>query len=98
MNGPLVDDVELAVKGLFIGVRLIPLEEELTDLRFSGLGGLSQRGVVCGNFAPADDRQTLFGEDSLEDMAGAAPLGRFRRGKKHGYAIIPRLGEFESQR
>jgi len=94
---PLVDQVQLAVEGLFVGAVGGALEEQLPHLRLAVLGRLAQGRVIGRHVAPADGFHALFTKDFFKYVPGAVAFRCIGRGKDHADAVVCRFGQLHPQ-
>ncbi len=96
MDGALVHEVELPVKGVLVGAGSVALEEDLAHERLARLGGVAQGRVVGRHLAPADHLDPFLPDDALEDVLRRASFGGLGGGEEHGDAVLARRRQLEA--
>ena len=93
---PPPDHVELPLQ-LVLGHVGAAAQEHLLDVGLRGACGPADGVPVHRCIAPAQDRESLFLGDALDDAFADQPLLRLHRQEHHPHAVGSRFGEREAQ-
>src|SRR4051812_1560819 len=94
--GALSDHVQLAFECHVISEPSISADECLPQDGFPGFSGVSQRRVVCGNGAPAEEMLAFFSNDPLKNLLAIPALRRVLRTIDHPGAILTKSRKLDS--
>src|SRR6185295_3406279 len=90
------DQVELALQ-LILRHVCAATQEYLLYIGLGGARSPSDGVGAHGSIPPAQNRQTLFFRDALDDAFADKPLLRFHRQEHHSHAVSSGLGERKPQ-